>query len=151
MGFPAFVNEKVVRWNAAVTVVVIVAAWFVSPWLLVPLAADFATRVFIGPRFSPLAQSGIHVLNALRVAPKMIAGAPKRFAAGIGFTMTTGALLLLLAGVDAGWWVAGAIGVFACLEAAFAFCAGCVLYRWLGRLGIVNACPTCVQGPARIG
>jgi hypothetical protein len=143
--FPAFVNENVVRWNAFLTVLTLAAAFWVTPWAFAVLVYDFASRVLFGPRWSLFARSGALVLGRLGVKPRMIAGAPKRFAAGIGFSLSALSGLLLLGGHVEGWYVAGLIVVFATLEAAFAFCAGCVLYQGLGRLGIVDECPTCIR------
>lgn len=144
-GFPAFVNENVVRWNALLTIVTLVLANSVSPWFLALLVYDFAARVLVGPRWSLFARSGAWALGRLGVKPRMIAGAPKRFAAGIGFALSALAALLVAAGHAEGWYVATLIMLFASLEAAFAFCAGCVLYQGLGRLGVVDECPTCIR------
>ena len=143
--FPTFVNENVVRWNALLTLVTLLLAYFVSPWLLLALVYDFSARVATGPRYSPFARSGAWVLQQLQVKPKMIAGAPKRFAAGIGFTLTSLTALLVLSGNEIGWAVGALIALFAALEAFFAFCAGCVLYQGLGKLGVVDECPTCIK------
>lgn len=143
--FPTFVNENVVRWNALLTVVTLVAAYLTTPWLLVLLVADFAARVITGPKFSPFARSGAAVMQGLGVKPKMIAGAPKRFAAGIGLTLAAITAAMVLLGSPLGWAVGALILVFASLEAFFAFCAGCVLYTALGKIGVVDECPTCIK------
>lgn len=144
--FPAIVNENVVRWNAFWTLVFVVLGVLVSPAVLAVLVYDFGARVFAGPRYSLFARSGAWFFKRIHVAPKMIAGAPKRFAAGIGFAIvTSAAALVLLAGLAPALPLLGLIALFASLEAGFAFCAGCVVYAALGRAGLVEHCPTCFQ------
>lgn len=144
--FPALVNENVVRWNAFLTIVFVALGVAVSPLFLAVLVYDFAARVFAGPRYSLFARTGAWLLPRLGVAPKMIAGAPKRFAAGIGFSLVSvSGLVWLAAGASYALPVLGLIALFASLEAGFAFCAGCVLYAALGRAGVVESCPTCFQ------
>lgn len=144
--FPAMVNENVVRWNAFWTLVFIALSLTVSPSLLAVLIYDFAARVFAGPRYSVFARTGAWFFKRIGRAPKMIYGAPKRFAAGIGFTfVTAAAVTTVFAGLTPALPMLGLIALFATLEAGFAFCAGCVVYAQLGRAGIVEHCPTCFQ------
>lgn len=144
--FPAMVNEHVVRWNAFLTLVFIAISLVGTPWVLGVLIYDFAARVFAGPRYSLFARTGAWFFKRLAKPPKMIYGAPKRFAAGIGFTfVTAAAVTILFAGVAPALPMLGLIALFASLEAGFGFCAGCVVYAQLGRAGLVEYCPTCFQ------
>ena len=117
-------------------------------WLLVPLAYGFLARVLSGPTFSPLGQFVTRVVTPrLRaVEHRFVPGPPKRFAQGVGFAFSGGALVA---------WVAGAPGVSialiaglavaASLEAVFAFCLGCVVFNRLMRWGVVpeSVCLEC--------
>src|SRR5581483_7716301 len=94
--FPNPVNEVSARLVAAgvvvMTALVLALGWH---WLLVPLAYGFLARVLTGPTLSPLGQLVTRVIvPRLPVAPKWVPGPPKRFAQGIGATITTTALVL---------------------------------------------------------
>lgn len=145
--FPETVNEvaaRVVAGVVAATSLVIVVTG--AHWLLVPLAYGFVARVLAGPRFSPLALLATRVIvPRLPAEPRMVAGAPKRFAQGIGAALSLTALVAWLAGAPGAATVLVAmIAVAASLEAALAFCLGCKVYGLLVRAGVV-AEPTCLD------
>ena len=100
MRFPNPVNEVVARLVAA-GVVLEASAYLVTRWpiFLVTLAVGFVLRVLTGPRLSPLALLVTRVIvPRLDVEPRWVPGPPKRFAQGIGATLTVGALVAWLAG-----------------------------------------------------
>ena len=146
IGFPAVVNEKAARAVAAmvvlVTAVALATGWL---WLSAVLAVGFALRVASGPRFDPFGQLATKVLAPRLGAARMVSGAPKRFAQGVGLAFTTAATVA---------WVLGtpvvAVGllavllVFASLEAFVGFCAGCFVFGQLMRVGLVSD-DTCVE------
>jgi hypothetical protein len=111
-------------------------------WLLVPLAYGFLARVLSGPTFSPLGQFVTRVVTPrLRtVEHRFVPGPPKRFAQGVGFAFSGGALVAWLAGAP-GVSIAliAGLAVAASLEAVFAFCLGCVVFNRLMRWGVVPA------------
>jgi hypothetical protein len=148
MRFPNPVNEVVARLVAA-GVVLEAAAYLVTRWplFLVTLAVGFVLRVLTGPRLSPLALVVTRVVvPRLDVEPRWVPGPPKRFAQGIGATLTVGALVA---------WVAGAPGlaavlvslvlVAATLESVLALCLGCRIFAVLMRAGIIppDVCLAC--------
>ena len=93
--FPNPVNEVSARLVAGfVVVIALLALVFDQLWLLLPLAYGFVARVLTGPTLSPLGQLVTKVITPrLPVAPKYVAGPPKRFAQGIGAAVTvTGAV-----------------------------------------------------------
>ncbi len=148
--FPNPVNEKAARVVAGVVAVVslliLVTGW---NWLLVPLAYGFLARVFTGPTLSPLGRVSMRVVAPRLGAPKYVPGPPKRFAQGIGAVCTTLAAVFAL---GFGWNVAadvlvGMILVFATLESAFAFCAGCTMFAALMRIGLIpeETCEACAN------
>lgn len=157
--FPEIVNDYAARCTAALVVTLAVVTIAVPApartWLAAALVVGFALRVAGGPRYSPFGRLSVHVL-APRVSaePKMVAGAPKRFAQTIGLVMSSVALGLLLAGLGtAGNVVLGVLVLAALAEAALGFCLGCWMYGQLQRAGIVSedACVDCADIWARPG
>ena len=95
LSFPNPVNEVAARLVAAGVVVLCLATLVTGwAWLLVPLAYGFVARVLAGPRFSPL---GLFVTKVavprLPFEARPVPGPPKRFAQGIGATLSVGAVL----------------------------------------------------------
>jgi hypothetical protein len=153
--FPNPVNEVAARLVAA-GVVVQAVAFLVTGWplWLVTLAAGFVLRVLAGPRVSPLALLVTRVvLPRLSVPAKPVPGPPKRFAQGIGATLSVAALVAWLAGATGLAMVLVAmILVAATLEAVFAVCLGCKVFALLMRAGIIppEVCVACNDVPARL-
>jgi hypothetical protein len=149
IGFPNPVNEVSARLVAAgVVVMAATALLFGQTWLLVPIAYGFVARVLTGPTLSPLGLLVTRVVTPrLPVAPKFVAGPPKRFAQGIGATLSVTAAVLhfgfgltLAANV-----LLGAIALAATLESVFAFCIGCRLFGLLMRWHVIpdEVCARC--------
>ena len=85
---------------------------------------------------------------------RLVPGPPKRFAQAIGLTLTTVASVL---GLALGWTGAalalvGVLAVFALLESAPGFCAGCWMFGHLMRLGVIpqEVCAACNDLSARL-
>ena len=148
--FPNPVNDKAARTVAtgvvALGVLTLATGWW---WLLVPLALGFLGRVLAGPRLNPLGWLAMRVVGPRLGAPVLTPGPPKRFAQGIGLAFSTTAAVLALvldlhlaAGV-----VLGVLVLFATLEAALGFCAGCWVFGHLMRLGVVpeETCEACAD------
>ena len=151
--FPEIVNDYAARCTAALVVTLAVVTIIVSApvqtWLAGALFVGFALRVAGGPRYSPFGRLSVHVL-APRVSaePRMVAGAPKRFAQTIGLVMSGVAFGLFLAGfATAGAVVLGVLVLAALAEAALGFCLGCWIYGRLQRAVIVSedACVDCAD------
>ncbi len=149
--FPAQVNERAARLVAAGVAVSLAAAIALhTSWLVPVVAGGFLLRVGWGPAVSPLARAAVWLAARLG-PPRPVFGRPKRFAQGIGAAFTLAASALLLAGHPvAGWALAGVVVVCAFLEAAFAFCLGCLAYRWLQAAGLLppDACVDCARPSA---
>jgi hypothetical protein len=149
--FPNPVNETSARLVAAGVVAMSVAAAVLDQhWLFPVIAYGFVARVLTGPTLSPLGQLVTRVVTPrLRVAHRLVPGPPKRFAQGIGATLSVAALVAHLGFGATGLAevLVGAIAVAAFLEAAFAFCLGCVLFGGLVRLGAVpeSVCEACAD------
>ena len=153
--FPNPVNELSARLVAGGVVIMGVAAIvFGQFWLLIPLAYGFIARVATGPKLSPLGQLVTRIaVPRLPFAERPVPGPPKRFAQGIGATLTTVALVAWVAG---GPTVAdvlvGMLIVAATLESVFGLCLGCKAFALLMRVGVIpeSVCPECADISKRI-
>jgi hypothetical protein len=153
IGFPRQVDEVSARLVATGVVLEAGAALALrSPVLAVTLWAGFVLRVLSGPRLSPLALVATRVVRPrLAVAPRIVPGSPKRFAQGIGASLTTVVVALLASGHPTPAWALLALLVgFASLEAALGLCVGCKIYALLGRAHLVPECPECDDISARL-
>ena len=147
--FPNPVNEVSARLVAAgVVVLSVLTLGLDQPWLILVLAYGFVARVATGPMLSPLGTFVTKVLTPrLAFAPKYVAGPPKRFAQGIGATLSVGAAIAFY-GFDAkgvAYALVGLIVVAATLESVFAVCLGCKAFAVLIRLGLIpeEICERC--------
>jgi len=154
VGFPGTVNERAARVVAAAVAVVaaitLLSGWY---WLLVPLALGFLARVIAGPTLDPFARLAVHVVAPRLGPPKMVPGPPKRFAQAVGLMLSSTAAIAAL------WLDATAVAdvlvatllLFATLEAALGFCAGCWMFGQLMRVGLIPeaTCRACADIRAR--
>lgn len=148
--FPDPVDEVSARLVAAGVVVGCVAILSGATWMIAVLAYGFVARVATGPTLSPLGQLVTRGLRPrLPIASRPVPGPPKRFAQGIGATLSvTAAVLYYGLGQSTAALVAvAAIGVAATLEAAFGFCLGCRIFAGLVALGVVpdEVCEACAD------
>ena len=147
--FPNPVNEVSARLVAAgVVVLAVLTIALDQPWLLVPLAYGFVARVLTGPTLSPLGQLVTRGLTPrLPFTPKYVAGPPKRFAQGIGATLTVSAAVRHFAFglTDLAFVLTGLVAAAATLESVFAFCVGCRIFGALMRVGVIprDVCERC--------
>jgi hypothetical protein len=147
--FPNPVNELSARLVAGGVVIMAVAAIvFGQFWLLIPLAYGFVARVLTGPTLSPLGQLVTKVVTPrLRLPAKYVPGPPKRFAQGIGATLTVAAVVAYFGFGSSGaaYVLLGAIVVAATLESVFAICLGCIVFGALMRGGVIpdEVCERC--------
>jgi hypothetical protein len=147
--FPNPVNEISARLVATGVVVLAVATIALDqPWLILVLAYGFVARVLTGPTLSPLGQLVTRVITPrLSIAPRYVAGPPKRFAQaiGAGFTITAAVLAFGFDARGAAYVVLGLLVVAATLEAAIGFCLGCKVFAVLMRAGVIpeEVCDRC--------
>jgi len=145
--FPAVVNEKAARAVAGLVVLVAAVALLTGwLWLSAVLAVGFALRVASGPRFDPFGQLATTVIAPRLGEPVLVPGPPKRFAQAIGLVLTLVATGFLVAGLPVVTTaLLGILLVFATLESAFGFCAGCYAFGLLMRAGLVpeETCAAC--------
>ena len=147
--FPDPVDEYAARGVAtgvfALAVTYAATGWW---WVLVLLAYGFVARVASGPRFSPLGLFVTKVAVPRSGLPvRLTPGPPKRFAQGIGATLSLAAVVARLAFETAGpsRVVIGLIVVASALEAFAGFCLGCWMFARLMRLGVIPeaVCEAC--------
>ena len=147
--FPNPVNEVSARLVAAGAVLMRLGILVLGQTcLLAPLAYGFVARVLTGPTLSPLGQFVTRVLTpALPFEAKLVPGPPKRFAQGIGATLSVSAAVAHFGFGSTGVAVVlvGMITVAASLEAVVGFCLGCKLFALLMKAGIVpeETCEAC--------
>ncbi len=149
-GFPDTVNERAARVVAAgvalSALVVLITGWHL---LTAIMAVGFLARVLAGPRWSPLALLATRVVAPRLGPPKLVPGPPKRFAQAIGLGCTAAAAVsaLALGAGTAADVLVGVLLVFATLEAAVGFCAGCWAFWLLVRAGLIPAsvCAACTD------
>ncbi|MGH2685146.1 MAG: DUF4395 domain-containing protein [Actinomycetota bacterium] len=147
--FPNPVNEISARLVAGGVVIMCLATIALDqPWMTAVIAYGFVARVLTGPTLSPLGQLVTRVITpSLNVPNKLVPGPPKRFAQGIGATLSVTAAVLALGfgAVGAAYVVLGLVIVAATLESVFAYCLGCQMFAVLMRLGIVpeEVCERC--------
>ena len=155
LGFPNPVNEVSARLVAAGVVLLgALALGLDQPWLLLPLAYGFLARVLTGPTLSPLGQLVTRVVTPrLGIAPRLVAGPPKRFAQGIGAIISATAVVAHFGFGAAGVAdvLVGMILAAATLEAVLGFCIGCKIFGLLMRAGVIPAevCAECTDLAAR--
>ena len=148
--FPNPVNEVAARVVAGMVVVLSLAILLTGQWWLAFLLAyGFLARVAAGPTLSPMGQLATRVIAPRIAKPKPVPGPPKRFAQTVGLVISTTALLLhFVAGLSvAAGVVLAMLTFFAALESLFGFCAGCFIFNYLIRWGLIpqSVCDACVN------
>jgi hypothetical protein len=150
VAFPDPVDEVSARLVAAGVVLQCVAILSGMTWLVAVLAYGFVARVVTGPTLSPLGQVVTRFLRPrLDLTPRPVPGPPKRFAQGIGATLSVASAVLYFGfGLpSAALIVITVILVAALFEALAGFCAGCWLFARLVRMGLVpdHVCQACAD------
>ena len=147
--FPDPVNEISARLVAAgVVAMCLTLLLFGQMWVLVPLAYGFVARVASGPTLSPLGRFVTSVATPrLGLEARNTPGPPKRFAQGIGATLSVAALIAFygLGATGLAQILVAAIAVAATLESALGFCLGCKVFALLIRAGLLpeSVCEAC--------
>ncbi|HWJ60852.1 MAG TPA: DUF4395 domain-containing protein [Acidimicrobiales bacterium] len=154
--FPNPVNEVSARLVAGgVVLLTLVILLGGQTWAIGLLAYGFVARVLTGPTLSPLGQFVTRVLTpALPFEPKMVPGPPKRFAQGIGATLSVAAAVAHFGfgATTLALVLVAMITVAATLESVFAFCLGCQIFAGLMKVGVIpeSVCLECSNIWARI-
>lgn len=147
--FPNPVNEVSARLVAAgVVALTLVILGFHQTWLIAVLALGFVARVLSGPTLSPLGQFVTRVVTpALPFPEKLVPGPPKRFAQGIGATLSVTAAVAHFGfgATPVALVLVALITVAATLESVLGFCLGCYAFGLLMRAGVIptDVCEAC--------
>jgi hypothetical protein len=154
--FPHPVNEYAARMVAGmVMALALVIIVFDVRLLTLFLAYGFLARVLTGPTLSPMGLLATRVLvPAIGNRVKPVAGPPKRFAQsiGLGFSATAVALTYGFGLPQVSEIVLGVLVLFAGLESLAGFCAGCFVFGYLMRWGLIpqDVCEACANwAPAK--
>ena len=149
--FPHPVNDIAARVVAGMVVLLsVIIIVFDIDWLLALLTYGFLARVLAGPNLSPMGLLATRfVVPALGNPFKPVAGPPKQFAQTVGLLFSTSALVLTY-GFEQGVAAKGVLGVlllFASLESFVGFCAGCFVFGYLMRWGLIpqETCDRCAN------
>ncbi|MEZ5244165.1 MAG: DUF4395 domain-containing protein [Acidimicrobiales bacterium] len=154
--FPDPVNEISARLVAggvvAMTAAVVVGG---QHWLIAVLAYGFVARVLTGPTLSPLGQLVTRIITpALPFEERLVAGPPKRFAQGIGATLSVAAAVAHFGFGATGLAtvLVAAILAAASLEAFIGFCLGCWVFARLMSVGLIPeaVCESCADISGRL-
>ena len=148
LSFPNPVNEVAARSVAGMVLALALATILTGePWLLLFLVYGFVARVLTGPPLSPIGLIATRlVVPLLNIPEKPVPGPPKRFAQFVGLVVSSvGAVLFIWVSPIAGKSVLGVLAVFAALESGFGFCAGCFVFGYLMRWGLIpeSVCLAC--------
>jgi hypothetical protein len=145
------VNEYASRANAGMmfTLAIVTVALDV-PAILFAMVYLFLAAAVAGPTFTPTGQLAVRVIAPKLIRRKrLVAGPPKQFAQSVGLLLSTVALVLAygFGMVGAAYAVIGVLILFAGLEAFAGFCAGCFVFGYLIRFGLIPAelCQRCAD------
>lgn len=151
ISFPHPVNEIAARWVAAmVSLLALVVILTNVHWLMFVLTYGFLARVLTGPKLSPMGLLATRVLVPIfGHRKKMVAGPPKRFAQFVGLIFSITALVLTYGFglTTAAEGVIAVLLVFAVMESFLGFCAGCFVFGYLMKLGVIpeETCRQCAD------
>ncbi len=132
------VDEKLVRLNSSIVFVgLLIFVFTQAKWVIVPIFADFAIRVFIGVKRSPICNGLKYLLNVMDAKPHLINAGPKKFAAKMGLFLMTLIWVLLFFQLYAASNIVAFISILAIgAEAFFGFCVACQIYNILLSMGV---------------
>jgi len=130
------VNERVARVNATFTVLLITGYLITQNiFFVVFLAIDFYLRTADLAKYSLVAISSKNIVKYLQVKELFINAGPKIFAARIGLILSGLIIISYILNVKIpALVIAGILGLFSFLEAAFGLCVACEIYPFIYRL-----------------
>ena len=149
LSFPNPVNETAARLVAAMVLALTIIILLSNQWWLsFILAYGFLARVLAGPTISPMGLLATRILAPRIGTNKPVPGPPKRFAQAVGLVFSVAALIFHFAiGLTLVSQILLLILVlFAFLESVAGFCAGCFIFGYLIRIGLIpqSVCRACV-------
>jgi hypothetical protein len=140
MSVERHVDHSAIRTNQAFTITLLALAFVLD---LPALAAFTAAVMLISAAVPPLglfSRVYRHILRAAHLVQPDVQidnPEPHRFAQLVGGTVVTLGVIALLAGAEViGWLLPGIVIGLASLNLFAGWCAGCMMYYWLNRLGV---------------
>jgi hypothetical protein len=129
------VNENVVRTVAVfVTVLATISLFFNLYIITLFLIFDFAFRAFFDGKFSLLKWLSAEITKILKIQAKPTDGAPKKFAALLGFIFVNIIFVLQYFNFRQTAIIVGLLLIVcAFLEGFLGYCVGCVIYQLLQK------------------
>lgn len=127
------INENVARILAFfVIIIVAVGVYFKSPLVFILLAIDFFLRTFTQGKYSLLKYISRKISAYFRIHEKMTDAAPKKFAAGMGLTLS----IILIGLLYCHYYIYADVAatillICAVLEFLKGFCMGCIIYTYI--------------------
>lgn len=157
------VNERSVRATAGIMFLIGILTFFrirttgdyTALMVVVPLFwLDFLLKTVAGPMYSIFGILGRFATRRQR--PEWVGAAQKRFAWGIGLTLSS-VMMIVSIGLQIRGWIPFGICMtcltFMWMESALGICAGCKMYAWLQKIGwiaIPEHQPACPGGVCSI-
>ena len=147
--FPNPANEIAARFVAGMVLILTTVIILTENQILAGfLVYGFLARVATGPTLSPLGLLATRVIvPALGNLEKPVAGPPKRFAQTVGLVFSTTAFVMLWLDLVLAFQITLTIlAVFAALESIAGFCAGCFVFGYLMKWGVIpeSICESCM-------
>ena len=129
------IDERVARINGIFTVLILTGSVLTeSIFPLIFLAVDFLLRASDYSKFSLIGISSKNLVKYLGLNQNFINAGPKIFAARLGFVFTVLILIFIFLGAySPALILAGVLGTFSFLEAAFGLCIACEIYPFIFR------------------
>ena len=144
--YPTSVDTVTARVTAAQVSALALVSTVVWP-LSVLLAVDLALRAIVGPSRAPLSRLAAALRPHVRARAEQTPASPKRFAAAMGASLASAAVVAHLVHQPVAAQVLCALlSLFAFAEAAAGWCIGCVIHQKLVTAGVVRqpVCDRCV-------
>jgi hypothetical protein len=140
MSVERHVDHSAIRTNQAFTITVLALAFVLD----LPALAAFTAAVMlisaVAPPLGLFTRVYRHILRPAHIVQPDVQidnPEPHRFAQLVGGTVVTLGVIALLAGAEViGWLLPGIVIVLASLNLFAGWCAGCMMYYWLNRLGV---------------
>ncbi len=136
------VDTHLAKFSQASVVVLTALAFLLFQPIIVLIAAIFMALSALFPPASPFRLLYRYVVIPLHLwKPRIVEddSAPHRFAQGVGsvFLIASSIVLLLTSATPLGWALDLIVFVLAAINLTTGFCAGCFVYYYLGRAGLL--------------
>ena len=130
------VNEKAARINGAFTVVLLIVSGLTQSVIpLIFLTIDFIFRATDYSKYSLIGITSGGLVRYFGLNENIINAGPKLFAARVGIVFCSLAILsIVFNSFGLAIVLAGILGLFSFLEAAFGICVACEIYPFVYRL-----------------